>query len=67
MDREKFNEMIKEYLEEHLQINIEITDPAYRDEIVINASILLDDEIVCSGKDSMSYSMIGKNSYSDDY
>lgn len=67
MDKEKFNEMIKEYLEEHLEINIEITDPAYRDEIVIKANVLLDGEIICSGDDSMSYSMIGKNSYSDDY
>ena len=67
MDKEKINELIKEYLEEHLQINIEIDDPAYRDEIVIKANVLLDDEIICSGNDSMSYSMIGKNSYSDDY
>jgi hypothetical protein len=67
MDKEEFNEMIKEYLKEHLQINIEITDPPYRDEIVVNANVLLDGEIICNGSDSMSYSMIGKNSYSDDY
>ena len=67
MDKEKFNVMIKEYLKEHLQINIEIDDPAYRDEIVIKANVLLDDEIICSGNDTMSYSMIGKDSYDNDY
>lgn len=67
MDKEQFNKMIKEYLKEHLQINIEITDPPYRDEILVNTNILLDDEIICNGKDSMSYYMIGKDSYDNDY
>jgi len=69
MDKEKFNAMIKEYLKEHLQVKIEITDsPSYRDEIVVEANVLLDNEIICSGKDAMSYYMIGKESREvDDY